>query len=50
VNSCGFDSIPSDLGVYYIHKNISQKNLSIKMRVTGAKGPTVEEHMQVCRT
>ncbi len=38
VNSCGFDSIPSDLGVYYIHKNISQKNLSIKMRVTGAKG------------
>ena len=38
VNSCGFDSIPSDMGVYYIHKNISQKNLSIKMRVTGAKG------------
>jgi len=38
VNSCGFDSIPSDLGVYYIHKNISKKNLSIKMRVTGAKG------------
>ena len=38
VNSCGFDSVPSDLGVYYIHKNISKKNLSIKMRVTGAKG------------
>jgi len=38
VNSCGFDSIPSDLGVYYIHKNISKKNLSIRMRVTGAKG------------
>ena len=38
VNSCGFDSIPSDLGVYYIHKNISKKNLYIKMRVTGAKG------------
>ena len=38
VNSCGFDSVPSDLGVYYIHKNLSIKNLSIKMRVTGAKG------------
>ena len=38
VNSCGFDSIPSDLGVYYIHKNIYKKNLSIRMRVTGAKG------------
>ena len=38
VNSCGFDSIPSDLGVYYIYKNISKKNLSIRMRVTGAKG------------
>ena len=38
VNSCGFDSVPSDLGVYYIHKIISKKNLSIRMRVTGAKG------------
>ena len=38
VNSCGFDSVPSDLGVYYIYKNISKINLSIKMRVTGAKG------------
>ena len=38
VNSCGFDSIPSDLGVYFIHKNITEKNLSIMMRVTGAKG------------
>ena len=38
VNSCGFDSIPSDLGVYYIHKKNSKKNLSISMRVTGAKG------------
>ena len=25
VNSCGFDSVPSDLGVYYIHKIISKK-------------------------
>ena len=38
VNSCGFDSIPSDLGVYFIHENISSKNLTIKMRVRGAKG------------
>tara|TARA_Y200000002_G_scaffold51088_2_gene36920 strand:- start:9858 stop:11060 length:1203 start_codon:yes stop_codon:yes gene_type:complete len=38
VNSCGFDSIPSDMGVYFIYKNILKKNLSIKMRVTGAKG------------
>ena len=38
VNSCGFDSIPSDMGVYYIHKNISKKNFTVKMRVTGAKG------------
>ena len=38
VNSCGFDSVPSDIGVYYIHKNLSKKNLSVKMRVTGAKG------------
>lgn len=38
VNSCGFDSIPSDLGVYFIHKNISNKNLTIKMRVRGLKG------------
>ena len=38
VNSCGFDSIPSDLGVYFIHKNISNKNLTVEMRVRGAKG------------
>ena len=25
VNSCGFDSVPSDLGVYYIHKNLLKK-------------------------
>ena len=38
VNSCGYDSIPSDLGVYFINKNLSKKNLKIKMRVTGTKG------------
>ena len=38
VNSCGFDSIPSDLGVYFIYKDISEEDLTIKMRVTGAKG------------
>ena len=38
VNSCGFDSIPSDMGVYFIHKNILKKDLQISMRVAGAKG------------
>ena len=38
VNSCGFDSIPSDMGVYFIYKDILKKDLQISMRVTGAKG------------
>ena len=38
VNSCGYDSIPSDLGIYFIHKNIPKKNLKVSMRVTGTKG------------
>ena len=41
VNSCGFDSIPSDIGVYYIEKQLSakkQKLKSINMRLAGAKG------------
>ena len=38
VNSCGYDSIPSDMGVYFINKNLSKKNLTIKMIVTGTKG------------
>ncbi len=38
VNSCGFDSIPSDIGVYFIYRNILKKNLKIQMRVTNAKG------------
>ena len=42
VNSCGFDSIPSDLGVYFIQKQslekYNQKAKHIKMRVAGAKG------------
>ena len=41
VNSCGFDSIPSDVGVYYIEKQLSakkQKLKSINMRLAGAKG------------
>ena len=42
VNSCGFDSIPSDLGVYFIQKesikNCKQKAKQIKMRVAGVKG------------
>ena len=42
VNSCGFDSIPSDIGVYFIQNEIKKtyKNYanSIKMRVAGVKG------------
>ena len=42
VNSCGFDSIPSDMGVYYIQmKTKALKNERaklIEMRVAGAKG------------
>ena len=42
VNSCGFDSIPSDMGVYFIQNEIKKtyKNYanSIKMRVAGVKG------------
>jgi len=41
VNSCGFDSIPSDMGVFFIHKELKNKNQSIKsidMRVAGIKG------------
>jgi short subunit dehydrogenase-like uncharacterized protein len=42
VNSCGFDSIPSDLGVYFIQKNtmkiFKQRAKHIKMRVAGVKG------------
>jgi len=42
VNSCGFDSIPSDLGVYYIQKlaksSKNQRAKLIEMRVAGAKG------------
>ena len=41
VNSCGFDSIPSDIGVYFIHKNLPDVNIKldkISMRVSGFKG------------
>jgi len=42
VNSCGFDSIPSDMGVYYIQKQTraskNQRAKLIEMRVAGAKG------------
>ena len=42
VNSCGFDSIPSDMGVYFIQNEIKKvyKNYakSIKMRVAGIRG------------
>jgi len=41
VNSCGFDSIPSDIGVYFIHKNLPDVNIkldNISMRLSGFKG------------
>jgi short subunit dehydrogenase-like uncharacterized protein len=41
VNCCGFDSIPSDMGVYFMHKESAKVNKTIKkieMRVAGAKG------------
>ena len=42
INSCGFDSIPSDMGVFYSQKIILEKTgkyaSTINMRVAGAKG------------
>ena len=41
VNCCGFDSIPSDMGVYFIHKELKKIKQSIKsidMRVAGVRG------------
>ena len=42
VNSCGFDSIPSDMGVYFIQNEMKKTYKtyakSIKMRVAGIRG------------
>ena len=42
INSCGFDSIPSDMGVFYSQKKVFEKTgkyaNKINMRVAGAKG------------
>ena len=42
INSCGFDSIPSDMGVFYSQKKLFEKTgkyaKKINMRVAGAKG------------
>ena len=42
VNSCGFDSIPSDMGVYFCQSNCYKENgeyaHAINMRVAGTKG------------
>ena len=42
VNSCGFDSIPSDVGVYFCQSNYYKENgeyaNEIKMRVAGTRG------------
>ena len=42
INSCGFDSIPSDMGVYYLqkrfHKEFSRYSQRVSMRVLSSKG------------
>jgi short subunit dehydrogenase-like uncharacterized protein len=42
VHTCGFDSIPSDMGVYFMQKKAVEKTgqpaTQIRMRVRGAKG------------
>ena len=42
VHCCGFDSIPSDLGVYYLQRQAQQRFgqpcVQVKMRVKGAQG------------
>ena len=42
INSCGFDSIPSDMGVFYSQKKLFEKTgeyaNKINMRVAGTKG------------
>ncbi len=42
VNACGFDSIPSDLGTYFLQQQAQSKRGefcgSVRMAVTGAKG------------
>jgi len=42
INSCGFDSIPSDMGVFYSQKKLFEKTgkyaSKINIRVAGAKG------------
>ena len=42
INSCGFDSIPSDMGVFYSQQKLFEKTgkyaSKINMRVAGAKG------------
>ena len=41
VHTCGFDSIPSDMGVYFINRELKKTNRfakKISMRVAGVKG------------
>ena len=49
INSCGFDSIPSDMGVFYSQKKLFEKTgkyaSKINMRVAGAKGGIREVHI-----
>ena len=51
VHTCGFDSIPSDMGVYFTLREAQaqkgQRAKRIRMRVAGMKGDSVEEHTPV---
>lgn len=57
VNSCGFDSIPSDLGVYFLQEKAKQRFdeycTTVKMRVKamkgGASGGTVASMMNMIK-
>ena len=40
INSCGFDSIPSDMGVFYSQKNLFEKTgkkLEWEIKIVGEK-------------
>ena len=58
VHSCGFDSIPSDLSVFALHRRVSEDqagelgdtNLVVRSFAGGVSGGTVASMMEVMRT
>ena len=58
VHSCGFDSIPSDLSVFTLHRRVSEDqagelgdtNLVVRSFAGGVSGGTVASMMEVMRT